>query len=129
MMRERAAEELNPKMGRIGRRRSVERFSAAPPEAGARLERLLDWMGAQDFAELLRGGLLPQVEQIVLDAHRGLFEAEGRPWSRPIAYHWLRYEDPMPVDRLREGVKRLRRRGASFSLDAVDNACAEALKR
>jgi hypothetical protein len=85
-------------------------------------------MAGQDFADLVRSGLLPQVEQIVLEAHRGLFAAEGRPWSRPIAYHWLRYEDPLPVDRLREGVKRLRRRGASFNLDAVDKACTEALK-
>jgi hypothetical protein len=85
-------------------------------------------MAVQDFADLVRGGLLPQVEMIVLDAHRGLYEADGRAWSRPIAYHWLRYEDPMPVDRLREGVKRLRGRGASFSLDAVDKACTEALK-
>ena len=85
-------------------------------------------MASQDFADLVRSGLLPQVEQIVLEAHRGLSAAEWRPWSRPIAYHWLRYEDPMPVDRLREGVKRLRRRGASFSVDAVDKACADALK-
>jgi hypothetical protein len=85
-------------------------------------------MAGQDFAGLVRSGLLPRVEQIVLEAHRGMYEAEGRPWSRPIAYHWLRYEDPMPVDRLREGVKRLRRRGVSFGLDAVDKACTEALK-
>jgi hypothetical protein len=85
-------------------------------------------MADQDFADLVRSGLLTQVEQIVLEAHRGLWEAEGRTWSRPVAYHWLRYEDPMPVDRLRDGVKRLRRRGASFNLDAVDKACTEALK-
>ena len=85
-------------------------------------------MAGQDFADLVREGLLPQVEEIVLDAHRRLDEAEGREWSRPAAYHWLRYEDPMPVDRLRDGVKRLRRRGASFSADAVDKACHEGLK-
>ena len=85
-------------------------------------------MAAQDFADLARSGLLPQVEQMVLEAHRGLYEAEGMEWSRPIAYRWLRYEDPMPVDRLRDGVKRLRRRGVSFSSDAVDKACTEALK-
>jgi hypothetical protein len=128
MMRERAAEEVNTKMGRIGRRRSVEGFSSAPPEPGARLGRLLDWMAGQDFADLVRSGLLPHVERIVLEAHRGLYDAEGLEWSRPIAYRWLRYEDPMPVDRLREGVTRLRRRGASFSFDAVDKACTEALK-
>ena len=85
-------------------------------------------MVGQDFAGLVQSGLLAEVEQIVLDAHRSLYEAEGRAWSRPIAYHWLRYEDPMPVARLLEGVKRLRRRGASFSLYAVDKACTEALK-
>ena len=85
-------------------------------------------MARQDFADLVRSGLLSQVEQIVLEAHRRLYEVEGRAWSRPIAYRWLRYEDPMPVDRLHQGVKRLRRRGASISLDAVDKACAEALK-
>jgi hypothetical protein len=85
-------------------------------------------MAGQDFADLVGSGLLQEVERIVLEAHRGLYEGEGRVWSRPIAYHWLRYEDPMPVDRLREGVQRLRRRGASFSLAAVDKACTEALK-
>jgi hypothetical protein len=85
-------------------------------------------MAGRDFADLMRSGLLPQVEQIVLEAHRGLYAARGLAWSRPIAYRWLHYEDPMPVDRLREGVKRLRRRGASFSFEAVDKACMEALK-
>ena len=85
-------------------------------------------MAGQDFADLVRSGLLPQVEQIVLDAHRDIHEAEGQEWSRPVAYRWLRYEDPMPVERLREGVKRLLRRGASFDSGAVDKACSEALK-
>ena len=85
-------------------------------------------MAGQDFDDLMRSGVLPQVEQIVLDAHRGLYEAEDLEWSRPIAYRWLRYEDPMPVDRLGEGVKRLSERGASFNSDAVDKACSEAVK-
>jgi hypothetical protein len=74
----------------------------------------------------LRTSLLPQVEQIVLEAHRAQYEAEGRDWSRPIAYRWLRYEDPMPVARLRDGVRKLQRKGASFSAQAVDNVCVEA---
>ena len=85
-------------------------------------------MAGQDFASLVAGGLLPQVEAIVLDAHRRLYEADGREWSRAAAYHWLRYEDPMPVDRLLDGVKRLSKRDVSFSDDAVDKACTEALK-
>jgi hypothetical protein len=85
-------------------------------------------MAGEDFADLVQSGLLPRVEQIVVEAHRGLYEAKGLAWSRPITYRWLRYEDPMPVDHLREGVKRLRRRGASFSFEAVDKACTEALK-
>jgi hypothetical protein len=85
-------------------------------------------MVSRDFADLVRTGLLASVEQIVLEAHRGLYEAEGLAWSKPIAYRWLRYEDPMPVARLREGVKRLRRRGALFSPDAVDKVWLEASK-
>jgi hypothetical protein len=85
-------------------------------------------MGGQDFAELHRSGLLKDVEEIVVDAHRRLYEAEGKPWSRPAAYHWLRYEDPAPVGRLADGVRRLRKRGASFDTEAVDKACAKAPK-
>ena len=87
-------------------------------------------MALQDFKSLNDGepSLLREVELIVLDGHRRLYATRGKPWSEPVGYHWLRYEDPMPVDRLREGVKRLRRRGASFSVDAVDKACTEALK-
>jgi hypothetical protein len=84
-------------------------------------------MAGQDFADLLRTSLLPRVEQIVLDAHRAQYEAEGREWSRPIAYRWLHYEDPMPVARLQEGVRKLRRRGAEFDPQAVDKACKQAL--
>lgn len=88
-------------------------------------------MATRPFAELTGGdpGLLEQVEQIVLDAHRRLYEKRGRPWSRPVAYHWLRYEDPMPVERLAEGVKRLASEGATFDSGAVDKACAEAVAR
>jgi hypothetical protein len=85
-------------------------------------------MARQDFATIAAGepSLLRQVEEIVIDSHRRLYAAQGRPWSKPIAYHWLRYEDPLPVARLRDGVNRLRRRGASFAAEAVDKACAEA---
>jgi hypothetical protein len=87
-------------------------------------------MAGQDFATLTAGerNLLRLVEGIVVESHRKLYASEGRPWSRPIAYHWLRYEDPLPVARLLEGVKRLTRRGASFDTEAVEKACKEASK-
>ena len=85
-------------------------------------------MGRQSFASLLEGGLLRQVEEIVIESHRGVYEAQGRPWSKPVAYRWLRYEDPMPVSRLLEGTKKLRRRGAQFDADAVEKACNQASK-
>jgi len=81
-------------------------------------------MGRQDFDVLVKSGLLAQVEEIVVEAHRELYRAEGKAWSRPIAYRWLRYEDPMPVARLAEGTKGLRRRGGRFDPEAVEKACA-----
>ena len=84
-------------------------------------------MQHQEFASL--GGLLPQVEAVVVGAHRELFARDGRPWSRPAAYRWLRYEDPLPVDRLREGVEKLRRLGARFDPVAVEKAGEAAEKQ
>jgi len=81
-------------------------------------------MGRQDFDVLVKSALLAEVEKIVVEAHRDLYLAEGREWSRPIAYRWLRYEDPMPVTRLLEGTKRLKRRGGRFDSEAVEKACA-----
>jgi hypothetical protein len=86
-------------------------------------------MAAQDFSELMESGLLTEVEQIVVQGHRELYARRGRPWSPPIAYHWLGYENPDPVGRLSDGVKRLRRRGAQFGADAVDKACANASEK
>ena len=71
-------------------------------------------------------GLLRRVELVIVDAHRKSYEAAGKPWSEPIAYHWLRYEDPNPVARLLEGARKLRRRGVKFDSDAVDKASLEA---
>ncbi len=87
-------------------------------------------MVRQDFATVTAGepSVLRRVEGIVIDSHRRLYAAQGRPWSAHVAYHWLRYEDPLPVARLRDGVKRLRRRGASFDAEAVEKACIEAGK-
>jgi hypothetical protein len=83
-------------------------------------------MTERDFSELTDSGLLPVVEEVVLEAHRNLYLRERRPWSRPAAYHWLHYEDPAPVHRLSEGVRKLQRRGARFEAKAVDKACARA---
>ena len=91
--------------------------------------RLLAWMGRQDFDLLVTSRLLAQVERIVVEAHRELYLDEGREWSRPIAYRWLRYEDPVPVARLAEGTKRLRRRGGKFDAEAVEKACALASQK
>jgi hypothetical protein len=87
-------------------------------------------MEEQDFTSLVQGepSLLKRVEAIVIDGHRQLLAASGKAWSRPIAYRWLRYEDPMPVARLRDGVRRLAREGVAFDIGAVEKACAEARK-
>jgi hypoxanthine phosphoribosyltransferase len=102
----------------------------SPLDPGTRLQRLLGWMARQDFATVSAGepGLLRQVEEIVIESHRRLYELQGRAWSKPIAYRWLRFEDPMPVARLLDGVKKLRRRAASFNPDAVEKACVDAVK-
>ena len=88
-------------------------------------------MARQDFAELTAGhpSLLRQVELIVLDGHRRLYSAKGKPWSEPIAYHWLHYEDAQPVARLADGLRRLLRQRVKVDPDAVDKACAEARQR
>ena len=88
-------------------------------------------MATRPFSEVAAGhpSLLEEVEAIVLDSHRRHYETKGRPWSLPIAYHWLHYEDPMPVERLAEGVERLAGEGAKFDAAAVDKACAQAVGR
>ena len=81
-------------------------------------------MARQDFTILSAGepSLLREVEEIVIDSHRGLYEKEGRPWSKPIAYRWLRFEDPMPVARLQEGVKELALRQVARGPEDHDRA-------
>src|SRR5258705_13184232 len=94
-------------------------------DAGWRLADLLRWMAAQDFRTITEGepSLLRQVERIIVAAHRSVHEVKGRSWSEPVAYRWLRYEDPNPVRRLSEGLEKLRRRGAQVDDNAVDKAC------
>lgn len=93
---------------------------------GARLASLLDRLAGQDFDRLVATGLLRDVEEIVVEGHRSLYMRSGREWSPPLAYQWLRYEDPAPMARLLEGVRRLRRRRAQFDGEAVDKAWAKA---
>ena len=81
-------------------------------------------MALQDFGRLVASGLLTDVEGIIIDAYRGAHPGA----SKPAAYQWLRYEDPEPVERLREGVRKLRRRGARVDGEAVEKACAKAAK-
>ena len=81
-------------------------------------------MAAQPFDRLLEGNpsLLRRVERMVVDAHRRWSESDGLDdWSEPKAYRWLRYEDPDPVDRLADGLRRL---GATVELppDALSAA-------
>ncbi len=81
-------------------------------------------MERADFSLVVDSGLLKDVEEIVvgacLAAHPGA--------SRPDAYRWLHYEDPEPLARLAEGVRRLRENRARFDAEAVDKACAKASK-
>ena len=81
-------------------------------------------MRERPFTELIEGApsLMALCEQAVIEAHRALWLREGRQWSLPVAYHWLRYEDPMPVERLREGVERLGAFGAPFDASRVTAA-------
>ena len=82
-------------------------------------------MSGQGFNDMIATGLLTDVEEIVISAY-----LQAHPGaSRPDAYHWLRYEDPDPMGRLTEGVRRLHEEGAKFDAEAVDKACAEASKR
>jgi hypothetical protein len=88
-------------------------------------------MALQDFSEMTAGdpSLLRQVEMIVVDGHRRLYGARGKPWSEPIAYHWLHYEDAQPLARLADGLQRLLRQRVTVDAAAVDKACAEARRR
>ena len=82
-------------------------------------------MERQDFDRLVSSGLLKDVEEIVIEA----FLSTHPGAARPDAYHWLRYEDPEPVARLIDGVRRLSSEGAAFDPIAVDKACARASQK
>jgi hypothetical protein len=81
-------------------------------------------MAGREFSTLVESGLLRDVEEIVVEAYLELHPGS----TRPMAYHWLHFEDPAPVERLLEGVRKLSERGARFSVEAVDKACAKGSK-
>ena len=85
-------------------------------------------MAGQDFSAIATGddSLLREVEAIVVDSHRRLYLSEGKTWSKPVAYRWIRYEDSMPIQRLAEAVEKLEQAGATFDREAVEKACKEA---
>jgi hypothetical protein len=82
-------------------------------------------MAAREFEDLVSSGLLKDVEEIVVLAYLSVHPGA----RRPDAYRWLRYEDSDPVERLADGVRKLRKGGANFDAGAVDKACAEASNR
>ena len=86
-------------------------------------------MATRPFEEVAgeRPSLLTMVEEIVVESHRRLYLVQRKRWSRPAAYRWLHYEDPMPVERLAEGVEKLKKLGAEFDAGAVDKACMRAV--
>jgi hypothetical protein len=87
-------------------------------------------MAEQDFATIAKGdpSLLGQVESIVVESHRRMLEEHGQPWSLPVTYRWLHYEDPEPVQRLAEAVQKLDQMGVPFDGKAVEKAWIEAAK-
>ena len=64
-------------------------------------------MRAQPF-ESVPSELLTGVERLVVEEHRVLFsEVLGLEWSPPVAYRWIRYEDPDPIGQLIRASERL----------------------
>ena len=64
-------------------------------------------MRAQPF-ESVSSELLTGVERLVVEEHRVLFgEVLGGAWSPPVAYRWIRYEDPDPIGQLILATERL----------------------
>ena len=51
--------------------------------------------------ESVSSSLLTALERLVVEEHRVLFgEVLGEAWSLPVAYRWIRYEDPDPIGQL-----------------------------
>ena len=88
-------------------------------------------MRHQDFETVVAGdpSLIRLVELGVLDAHRRWHVREGRDWSEPIAYRWLRYEDPDPPARLAEGLRRLEAEGVEVDAVLARRALEEGRRR
>ena len=88
-------------------------------------------MRLQDFEAVVEGepSLIQLVERAVVDAHRRWHLREGRQWSEPLAYRWLHYEDPDPLARLVEGLRRLEAEGVEVDAALARTALAEGLRR
>jgi hypothetical protein len=85
------------------------------------LLRLLEWAAGQDF-ELIRPGLLQFLEEIVVESHAALHRDLLRePWSRPMAYHWIHYEDPKPVHQLLKAAQKLNKEWSQTGHEAQIN--------
>jgi hypothetical protein len=88
--------------------------------------RLLAWMRSQDF-ELVRGELLSELEQLVVEEHAGLHrDLLGEPWSPPHAYRWIRYESPDPIGQLMAATDRL---ATEWAQAGSHPGCGEARRR
>ena len=65
-------------------------------------------MSSLPFDAVRSSGLLEGVERLVVAEHRALHASVlGEPWSPPVAYRWIRYEDPDPVGQLLHATRRL----------------------
>ena len=70
--------------------------------------------------------LLRLVENAIIDAHRRRFALDGRVWTEPAAYRWLRYEDPDPIARLADGLHRIVAEGGEIDAGLAGRAVASA---
>lgn len=85
-------------------------------------------MGGQSFDSMVAGepSLLRLVENAIIDAHRRRYARDGRAWSEPVAYRWLRYEDPDPIARLADGLRRIVAEGGEVDAELTGRAVASA---
>ena len=119
---------MHPAVERVRHTRAGTIPLSARADSSAGLTHLLTWMAGQEFSSVVSSGLLKDVESIVIESHRVLYQSQGRAWSPPVAYRWLRYEDPDPIKRLSDGARELLRMGAEPDSSAVEKACAKARK-
>ena len=85
-------------------------------------------MRRQSFESMIAGepSLLRLVEKAIIDAHRRRYALDGRVWTEPAAYRWLRYEDPDPIARLTDGLIRIVAEGGEVDAGLAGRAVASA---